>query len=66
MSGLATTTTVISFRCKEDTDKLHWESQGEAEPSLAPAIRYLDDDGSSKLVRHVVIGRKLSNYISLP
>lgn len=35
----------------DDSDKFEWESDGEAEPSWAPALRNSDDPGPSRLVR---------------
>ena len=46
----------------DDSDKFDWESDGEAEPSAAPALRNLDAAGPSTLVRQVVTDRKL--YLS--
>jgi hypothetical protein len=43
----------------DDSDKFEWESDGEAEPSWAPALRNLDAPGPSTLVRQVVTDRKL-------
>jgi hypothetical protein len=43
----------------EDSDKFKWESDGEAEPSSAPALRNLGAAGLSTLVRHVLTDGKL-------
>ena len=40
----------------DDNDKFEWESDGEAAPSSAPALRNLDAPGPSTLVRQVVTG----------
>jgi hypothetical protein len=43
----------------DDSDKLEWESDAEAEPSSVPALRNLGAAGPSTLVRHVLTDRKL-------
>jgi hypothetical protein len=46
----------------EDSDKFEWESDGEAEPSSAPALRNMGAAGPSTLVRRVQTVRKLCAF----
>jgi hypothetical protein len=47
---------------QDSDDSFEWESDGEAEPSSAPASRNMDAAGLSTLVRQIVTDRKL--YLS--
>jgi hypothetical protein len=47
---------------QDSDDSFEWESDGDAEPSSAPALRNMDAAGPSTLVHQVVTDRKF--YLS--